>query len=41
MTASIERVLSDLMFLKDETDRKWGRLMFRTCAATKGLEEAG
>ena len=41
MTASIERVLSDLMFLKDKTDRKWGRFILRTCAASKVLEEAG
>lgn len=41
MTASIERVLSDLMALKDQTDRKWGRFTLRTCAASKILEEAG
>lgn len=41
MTASIERVLSDLMHLKDKTDRRWGCFKFRTCAASKLLEEAG
>lgn len=41
MTASVERVLSDLMRLKDATDRRWGRFVLRTCAASKILEEAG
>jgi len=41
MTASIERVLSDLMLLKDKTDRRWGRFVLRACAASKILEEAG
>lgn len=41
MTVSIERVLSDLMHLKDQSDRKWGCFVLRTCAASKLLEEAG
>lgn len=41
MASSVERVLSDLMRLKDATDRRWGRFVLRTCAASKILEEAG